>query len=379
MAKAMYAFSGDPITYGHIDIVERTSKVFDEVIVGIGKNPKKNYMFSLDERERMAEKALSKYSNVEVMAFDGLLVDFAYDHTVDVIVKGVRGPTDVVYESLLHQVGETQKLNIDTHVLFARPHLAHISSSNVKAMQSEHGLIHEFVPLHVKQNLEARMSNQYILGITGEIGAGKSYVSRKLVELGEARGIQVHNIELDYIGHQIITDLQEPRYQRVREEIMQTFGPKTRSADGSINRKVLGELVFNDDGAREKLNQIMEKPIQVRWKRELNGREGLILLNAALIAETEMSYLCNNNVVLIGVDKEVQRERLAGRGHTLEQIKRRIASQYNAQQKKDYFEAAIQKDNHGTLFEFNNSRKGNDGEIDDLLRNIIEEFGIKSK
>lgn len=378
MAKAIYAFSGDPITYGHIDIVDRASKAFDEVVVGIGKNPAKNYMFSLAERTEMANKAFEKYSNVTVDSFEGLLVTYAWEKKIGVIVKGVRGPTDVEYESLLHQIGETQKLGIDTHVLFARPYLTHVSSSNVKAMQKEHGFIHEFVPLNVKQRLEERMSKQYILGVTGEIGAGKSYVSRKLVELGEARGIQVHNIELDHIGHQIITDLTDPRYVEVREEIMTSFGPDTRAADGSIDRKVLGELVFNDNGARDKLNQIMEKSIQVRYQRELYGKEGLVLLNAALIAETEMSYLCNNNVVLVSVDKDVQKERLAGRGHTPEQIERRIASQYNAQQKREYFESAIKKDDHGQIFEFNNSRKGNDKEIDSLLENLIGEFGIKS-
>ncbi|MBT3297848.1 pantetheine-phosphate adenylyltransferase [archaeon] len=376
MVKAIYAFSGDPITYGHMDIVERASKAFDEVIVGIGVNPKKNYMFTLAERTEMANKALGKYLNVTVDSFEGLLVSYAYEKKIGVIVKGVRGPTDVEYESLLHQIGETQKLGIDTHVLFARPHLTHVSSSNVKAIQSEHGLIHEFVPLDVKQRLEERISKQYVLGVTGEIGAGKSYVSKKLVELGTTKGIEVHNIELDHIGHQIITDLKEPRYITVREEIMQTFGPETRNSDGSINRKMLGELIFNNTDAREKLNKIMGKPLLVRYQKELYRKEGLILLNAALIAETGMSYLCNNNVALVNVSKDVQRERLEGRGHSPEQIERRIVCQHSYLQKRDCFVDAIKKDNHGQIFEFDNSNKGNDDEIDDMLENIISQFGM---
>ena len=77
MAKAMYAFSGDPITFGHIDIIQRASQVFDHVIVGIGVNPQKQYTFSLEERTRMAKQSLTNIPNVEVVSFSGLLVDYA--------------------------------------------------------------------------------------------------------------------------------------------------------------------------------------------------------------------------------------------------------------------------------------------------------------
>ncbi|HQB60168.1 MAG TPA: adenylyltransferase/cytidyltransferase family protein, partial [Spirochaetota bacterium] len=80
MRKALYAFSGDPITYGHIDVVSRTASALDEVIVGIGVNPDKTYMFTLEERTEMAKKALNHLDNVKVMPVSGLLVDFAYEH-----------------------------------------------------------------------------------------------------------------------------------------------------------------------------------------------------------------------------------------------------------------------------------------------------------
>ena len=172
--KAMYAFSGDPITYGHIDIIARASSAFDHVVAGIGANPDKKYMFNLEERTEMAKRSLTRFKNVEVASFQGLLVDYAYEQGIEVIVKGVRNAADFDYENVLHEVGVSQKLGIDTHILFARPELAHVSSSAVKSIQKEQGLIHEYVPLYVKQCLEARMSEQYIVGVTGEIGAGKS-------------------------------------------------------------------------------------------------------------------------------------------------------------------------------------------------------------
>lgn len=91
------------------------------------------------------------------------------------------------------------------------------SSSAVKEIQKNHGFIHEYVPLFVKQRLEARLSGQYIIGVTGQIGAGKSYISTILTTQGQS--IPVHNIELDHIGHQILSDLKEPAYQNLRQEL----------------------------------------------------------------------------------------------------------------------------------------------------------------
>src|SRR3989338_1099645 len=223
MTKALYAFSGDPITYGHIDIVERTAKAFDEVIVGIGKNPDKKYTFSLEERTEMAQKSLVQLSTVKVVAFEGLLVDYAYEQQIDVIVKGVRDSKDFEYEVQLHHIGDSQRLGIDTFFLSARKELTHVSSSSVKSLQKENGLIHQYVPLYVKQCVEARISEQYILGVTGEPGMGKSYIGEKVVEEGKQRGIPVHHIELDHIGHKIYLR-QEPVYQNIRENIINHFG-----------------------------------------------------------------------------------------------------------------------------------------------------------
>jgi len=376
--KAMYAFSGDPITYGHIDIIARASSAFDNVIAGIGANPDKKYMFSLEERTEMAKKSLAKFKNVEVVPFQGLLVDYAYEQGIEVIVKGVRNAADFDYENVLHQVGESQKLGIDTHILFARPELAHISSSAVKSIQKEQGLVHEYVPLYVKQCLEARMSGQYIVGITGEIGAGKSYVSQKFVELGKNKGISVYDIELDHIGHQILGELKQPRYEEVREQIAEAFGKQVRRSDGTIDRKNLGEIVFNDSNALNKLNQIMSTPLLVRLRRELYGKKGLILFDAALIAESNLAYLCNNNVALIYADKQTQESRLGSRGLSAEQMKRRLGGQFDFQGKKSRLEQAIGRDNQGKIWIVENSQSvDTKGNIERIFETIVSELGVK--
>lgn len=371
----MYAFSGDPITYGHIDIIERASKAFSSVVVGIGVNPDKKYMFDLSERTEMAKRALSKYSNVEVVSFQGLLVDFAYENSIGVIVKGVRNAADFDYENALHQIGESQKLGIDTHILFARPELAHVSSSAVKGILKEQGSIEQYVPLHVKQSLEARMCGQYIVGVTGEIGSGKSYVSKRFVELGQAKGINVYDLDLDAIGHEILGWLPQPKYEEVRTQIVETFGSSIQLADGTINRKTLGNIVFNDPAALVQLNNIMSTPLLVRARRELYGKKGLILFNAALIAESNLSYLCNNNVCLVYADKDTQKTRLASRGLNLAQMQRRLKTQYNFEEKQNILQQTIDRDNQGKIWVVNNS-EGKD-EIERTLDDIITGLSAK--
>ncbi|MBN1697706.1 MAG: pantetheine-phosphate adenylyltransferase [Spirochaetales bacterium] len=371
MKKAIYAFSGDPITFGHIDIVKRATRVFDEVTVGIGVNPGKRYTFTLEERTQMARKSLAGIEHVKVVAFKGLLVDYAFEHGIPVIIKGVRNAADFDYEVMLHHLSESQKLDIDTYMLPAKQDLTHVSSSAAKALQQEHGLVHEYVPLHVKMCLEAKMSGQYIIGITGEIGTGKSYVSEKIRELGLIHHIPVFHIELDHIGHRILGDLTEPLYQKVREEIEKKFGSEVRLKDGGINRKVLGEIVFSNREKLEELNTLLYLPLMVRLRHELHGKKGLILFNAALIAEGGMSNLCNNNVVLVTADRESQERRLRERDLTKTQIRKRLQSQFNTDQKTQTIMARIESSRQGVMWRYDNSDSTDPNETRNLFYRII--------
>ncbi len=374
MRKAIYALSGDPIHNGHIDIVKRTAKVFDEVILAIGTHPDKCYLFSREERMEMARRSLSHIINVEVVYFEGLLVDYAYEQGISVIVKGVRNSNDFDYENILHLVGESQELGIDTYFLFARPELVHVSSSTVKALQKEEGCIHHYVPLYVKQCLEARISGQYILGITGEIGSGKSRLSELFGDLARERDIEVHTIELDTLGNQILEEREEPSYHRVRERIVNEIGHNMQNADGTINRKNLGEIIYRDYEQLNKFNQVMEKPLIVRLRRELRGKRGLILINAALMAESKITYLCNNNVILVRCDKSSQERRIMERGFDKEQIRRRLASQYSEKEKREKIQSLISQENQGNLWIMDDSDCFSNKDIAQTFDEIVEYF-----
>lgn len=372
--KAIYAFSGDPITNGHIHIIERAGKIFDELIVGIGINPAKKYLFSLEERLMLAVEALRGFKNIRVVAFRGLLVDYAFENDIPIIIRGLRNSEDFNMELMLHQIGESQKTNIETIFFPSSQNMSHISSGAAKALQLEQGFISDYVPLNVKQKLEERLSGQYIIGITGEIASGKSYVSKMLSELGKDASVPVHIIDIDKIGHQILESLSEPLYKELREKIAYHFGNNIMNADGYINSKLLGKIIFNDYEKLDQFNKIIYNPLLLRLRRELYGKKGLILLDSALIAESKMTYLCNNNVILVSTQKDLQLSRLKKREYSNEQINQRINSQYSHNQKLQNIQNSVDKDNYGKLYHFENSIEGNKTELTNLFNQIVKDF-----
>ena len=197
MKSAIYAGSFDPVTYGHIDIIERAACMTDELIVAVGINPDKNYMFDLAERKKLLKSAVSYLPNVRVESFEGLLVKFAYEQNIPFIIRGIRDPESFQSEYNLALVNKTQEVGIETIFLPTRNEKSYISSSFAKALQRDQGDIHEFVPLNVKQALEVRISEQYILVITGITGLGKSFIAKRLEKEAIKRNIPFHHLELD--------------------------------------------------------------------------------------------------------------------------------------------------------------------------------------
>jgi pantetheine-phosphate adenylyltransferase len=372
---ALYAFSGDPITYGHINVVERVSRTFDQVIVGIGRNPAKKYLFSLDARLRLSAQALSHLSNVTVQSFHGMVVDFASEQGAGVIVKGVRNAADFDYEQVHHLVGLSQKAGIDTHLLFADPALAHVSSSAVKAIQLEHGFIHDYVPLVVKAALEEVLSGQLLLGVTGVEGAGKSTLCEHLVAAGKARNVQVHNIDLDKLGHAILDGKDSPLHRETRTALIERFG-RGIETEGRIDRKTLAGCVFGKPDMLADLNRIMVGPMTIGLRKALYGLRGVVLLNGALLAEAELLGLCNNRVILVGAaSHEAHIARLKTRGYSGDEVKNRLAAQWTHERKRQAIETEIADDGFGRLWHWDTSAAPSLAQAARLLDEILEETG----
>lgn len=157
MTKAIYPGSFDPVTYGHLDIIKRSSTMFDEVIVGVLNNSAKHPLFSAKERVEMLEEAVREMKNVKVICFDGLLIDFMKENDISVIVRGLRAITDFDYELQIAQSNrKVSKETIDTVFLTTSIEYAYLSSSIVREYASYGTDVSDFVPKFVVDKLKNR-------------------------------------------------------------------------------------------------------------------------------------------------------------------------------------------------------------------------------
>ena len=151
--KVLIRGSFDPPTNGHIDVIQRASKVFEEVIVGVVVNPQKKSMFDVSEREGMLTEILKDFVNIEIRSFEGLLVDFAKESKVDAIAKGLRAMTDFDYEFQMAQMN-FNLADFETIFIPASPEYGYVSSSMVKEIFSYGGDVNALVPLIVVERLK---------------------------------------------------------------------------------------------------------------------------------------------------------------------------------------------------------------------------------
>lgn len=146
MKRAIYPGSFDPVTNGHVDIILRSSKIMDKLIVGVLNNSAKKSLFSVEERVSMLKELTKDLPNVEVTSFDGLLVDYMREIDANIIVRGLRAVTDFEYELQIAQTNHIENTDIETIFLTTNLQYSYLSSTIVKEFASYGGDISKFVP-----------------------------------------------------------------------------------------------------------------------------------------------------------------------------------------------------------------------------------------
>ena len=160
MLRAIYPGSFDPVTFGHIDIIERAARISDELIVGVLQNKAKTPLFSVEERVIMLREVTKHLKNVKIIPFEGLLIEFAKQMDAKVIVRGLRAITDFEYELQMSQTN--RKLNSDVETLFLTTSLeySYLSSTTVKEVASFDGNITQFVPEYVAEKVTEKIKKE---------------------------------------------------------------------------------------------------------------------------------------------------------------------------------------------------------------------------
>ena len=160
MKTAVYPGSFDPVTMGHLDIVHRTSQIFDKVIIGVLNNRAKSPLFSVEERVNMLKGVTKELPNVEVQSFAGLLIDFVRQNHAQIIVRGLRAITDFEYELQMAQTNRVMAPEVDTLFLTTNLRYSYLSSSIVKEIAAGGGDITAFVHPYVAEQMKRKLFNQ---------------------------------------------------------------------------------------------------------------------------------------------------------------------------------------------------------------------------
>lgn len=156
MAEKIAVFPGsfDPITVGHVNIVKRATRLFDKIIVAIGNNTSKKYYFSFEQREEWIKAIFKDYPNVEVMAYQGLTVNFVKKVNANYLLRGIRNAADFDYEKTIAQLNKSMAPDLETICIISDPELSHISSTIVREILINGGDVSNFVPKEIEVTIQ---------------------------------------------------------------------------------------------------------------------------------------------------------------------------------------------------------------------------------
>ena len=158
--RALYTGSFDPMTNGHLDIITRSSKMFDELVVGVIVNPNKKPLFTQEERVKLIEEVTADLHNVTVECFDGLLADYVNKNHFDAVVRGLRATSDCEYEIQMAQMNACLfDKGIESVFLMTSPRYSFISSSMIKEVVSLNGCVDGLVPEIILKEIKAKYTN----------------------------------------------------------------------------------------------------------------------------------------------------------------------------------------------------------------------------
>ena len=378
--------SADPITLGHIDLINKAALQCDSLVVAVMFNDEKigSYLFGLKKRVSLARSSIQhlcpEANKITILGWNGLLVDLFLQQGCSLLFRGIRGVKDYEYEKRQMQYQELIEPGMAdvASYITADPALKEISSTSVKLFARHHISVAHMVPGVVQVALQGKLHDQYPVGITGRIGAGKSYVAQKLVEVYRSYGIEAHHLNVDSLIRELYRE-QTTGAQQVRDTLADWFGPEVlKPLGGDALPPLVPEFEVDRVALKEKIGQAPEETLQKllnltrphvnRLMREwLKTRTGIILLEWARLVEDGMSSLVNHNVVV--VDSPDRDSYLNERGVSPEMAKGFESQQMTPTQMEKELKALVALHGLGHVIRYCNKR---DQGVDELARQLLK-------
>ncbi len=360
--RGLVPLSADPITFGHLDLIARAAELCHEVVVYVSNSGHKRgkYLFTLGERRAFVADALRQLARpVRVIAGEDLLADVFMREGCDTLIRGIRNEADeryedeqVAYHALIYPPIADQVV-----YLRARPELALVSSSAVKAFVSYGVDVSRHVPTPVKAALEARITGRYFLGVTGRTAVGKSSLARAIVSVCSARGVPAVHVDVDALSRAALFG-RTPGSAALRTTVAELVGDDdlfTGAEDAVLTRfraAFFGDAL--DPLVREQVHAVMVPHVNRLYRDMVRDHAGVVVYDWAQLVEMDLFGLVNNAVAVI--DSPDQRAFASARGIGNAQFAYLCKVQWDAVRKERMVRERIARDGFGHVVAVRNTR-----------------------
>lgn len=342
----VFPWSFDPWTYWHEAVLTDYLDINREwnIEVLVAYNHWKNRIFSPDESKILIERTIPEEikTQIKVIIYDGLIADYVYENWYSWILKWVRSPNDFQYEVELAQATQRFSKEVKTIIIPQLDPIKNwISSSVLKAISKFSWDIASLASPLVREALRMKQSGKLILWVTWWIASWKSTLCRTLSEYSEWKTIKINHINLDEITKQIHSRTDLAIFQIIRNHIANIFWENVLYQAWTTNKKALWEIVFWDPIKMEKLMNILIDHIVYFLRKEVEKmpRNSIILVEWAIILDRNLTYLFDENIIHIWIDKKEQEKRVYNRDWlNTQQVRNRIWSQLSREERIEWIQ-----------------------------------------
>ncbi len=361
--RGLLPLSADPVTNGHLNLIERAADLCDELVVLACDNDTKRgkYLFDRATRRKLLERAVRRLGrrNITVRDSDHLLVDEFLEEGADVLFRGIRDDKDREEEARQMRYHDLILPGFASKVVYleAEPHLREVSSTVVKAFAS-HGIdISPYVPSFVKAAVEEAICGQWKIGITGEMASGKTWVTQELAKELVSRDYEVAVINFDQLVRDLYVE-DSKGAQMVRDELARQLDSDVLTADRkAVNRPELARRLFSPETSsdvRQAIHELTAPHVMRLYRAALKSARGVVLIEWAQLAEMHLGSLVNHRAIVVeSPDRTTQ---LAARSITATQAKNVAAFQWSADRKIAALTGAAEQAGSGMILHYENRR-----------------------